>query len=93
MIELNFDEEMKYVFMKWYAERIADEFLIYNKYKDLSKENYLFIANGALDETKLTNDERNQVISNSKSILKDRYNIEILCDEPIVLKYIETEED
>lgn len=89
---LGYDIEMKYIFMKWYASRIADEFLVYKKYYDVSKEKYIYMVNGALDETVLTEEEQLQVIQDSKDILKNKYKIEILCDDPIIFKHLEIEE-
>lgn len=89
---LGYDIEMKFIFMKWYASRIADEFLVYKKYYDVSKEKYIYMVNGALDETVLTEEEQLQVIQDSKDILKNKYKIEILSDDPIVFKHLEVEE-
>lgn len=50
------------------------------------------MVNGALDETVLTEEEQLQVIQDSKDILKNKYKIEILSDDPIIFKHLGAEE-
>lgn len=84
----NFDEDIKKLYMKHLTEMIVDEFLIYDKHFNIGKFSYSHIVNGSNDEMTLTDKEMEEVIKNSKDILKGEYGIVVITDNPITIEKI-----
>lgn len=72
--------------MKHLSKMIVDEFLIYNKHLNISEFSYSHIVNGANDEMNLSKEEMSEVVKCSKDILKNKYGIVIINDNPIIMK-------
>lgn len=82
------DKKIKNAYIKNYINMIIDEFLIYKKYFNINEFNYEQIVNDAADEVALTGKEKKKLIKQSKLILKSEYGIEIINDDPIVIKEV-----
>lgn len=81
-----FDDEIKNSYMNHYVDMIVDQFLIYNKHLNINEFSYDHIVNASNDEINLSDKEMKELISRSKNILKNKYGIEIINDNPITIK-------
>ena len=86
-----FDNDIRNSYMKHYVDMIVDEFLIYNKHLNINDFDYNHIVRTANDEMNLTDAELKEVISCSKDVLKSKYGIEIVSDNPIAIKVVDNE--
>jgi len=81
-----FELESKLSYMYNLTSRIAEEFIIHNKYFNISDYYYSQIVNSANDKINLSNREKELIIKNSKFLLRYKYGIEVISDSPIAIK-------
>ncbi len=81
-----FDNDIKSSYMKHLSKIIVDEFLIYDKHLNISEFSYSHIVNSANDEINFSKEEMKEVVKCSKDILKNKYGIIIINDNPITIE-------
>ena len=79
-------KDMKKMYMEGFGRRISNEFLLYNRHFDINESNYIHFVNCANDTMPLTEKELEEVVKESKKILKEEHGIIILKDNPIRYK-------
>ncbi len=83
-LDIFFEHEKKYK-QKRLSEDIAHFIMLWFKYYRGDNTDYYSLANSSLGEIKYTNNEWNNIIENSKIVLKNKYNINIVSCKPLVL--------
>jgi len=81
-----FELESKLAYMYHLTNRIAEEFVIYNKYFNINEFSYAQIVKGSKDEIPLSDREKELIVKNSKFLLRYKYGIAVTSDNPIRIK-------
>ncbi len=79
-----FEHEKTYK-QKRLSEDISHFIMLWFKYYRGDNTDYYSLANSSLGELKYTNKEWNSIIKNSKIVLQNKYNINIVSCSPMVL--------
>ena len=72
--------------MQQISDKIAFDILLWLNYCPFSESSLERLAKSSMDEYVLTNDEWQDCIKNAVSILKAKYNIEIVNEDPIKIR-------
>lgn len=68
-----------------FAQQISLSIALWFKYFRKENTNYKRIASSTFDYPKFTDEETEKYFKRSKDILRDRYSIEVISEDPIVL--------
>ena len=83
-----FENDVKASYIRFITHRIVNEFMAYKNHLNISEYNFAHIVNGAEDTITLTENERKQIVKDSKKILKGVYGIKIIKENPIILEEV-----
>jgi len=67
------------------SEDIAHYAMLWLKYYREDNTDYIAMANSSTADNCYTNQEWDKIVENSKTILKDKYDISVLSDNPLIL--------